>query len=86
LGLGETLDEVRQVIAETRSIGVDILTLGQYLAPSRSHLPVTRYVHPDEFAALADYARSLAFLHVEAGPLVRSSYRAGDGLAAGSAL
>jgi lipoic acid synthetase len=76
LGLGETIDEVREVLRETRAIGVDILTLGQYLAPSRNHLPVARYVHPDEFAALAAEARELSFPHVEAGPLVRSSYHA----------
>jgi lipoyl synthase len=76
LGLGETLDEVREVLHETRAIGVDILTLGQYLAPSRNHLPVARHVHPDEFAALAAEARALGFPHVEAGPLVRSSYHA----------
>jgi lipoyl synthase len=76
LGLGETLDEVRQVMRETREIGVDILTLGQYLSPSRNHLAVARYAHPDEFAALADEARAMGFPHVEAGPLVRSSYHA----------
>ena len=76
LGLGETIDEVREVLRETRAIGVDILTLGQYLAPSRSHLPVERYVHPDEFALLREEALALGFPHVEAGPLVRSSYHA----------
>jgi lipoyl synthase len=77
LGLGEELDEVRQVMRETRAIGVDILTLGQYLRPSRQHLPVARYVTPDEFAALKQEALDdLGFPHVEAGPLVRSSYHA----------
>ena len=76
LGLGETLDEVKQVLRETRDIGVDILTLGQYLRPSRQHLPVARYVTPDEFAELRAHALSLGFPHVEAGPLVRSSYHA----------
>src|SRR4051794_14035975 len=61
LGLGEELDEVRAVIRETREIGVDILTLGQYLRPSRQHLPVERYVSPDEFAALKDEALALGF-------------------------
>lgn len=81
LGIGETLDEVRTVLGELAGLGVDIVTLGQYLAPSRQHLPVERYVHPDEFAALADHARALGIAHVESGPLVRSSYHA-DGQAA----
>jgi lipoic acid synthetase len=76
LGLGETLDEVRQVLAETRAIGVDILTLGQYLQPSKQHLAIERYVHPDEFALLKEEALALGFPHVESGPLVRSSYHA----------
>ncbi len=76
LGLGESLDEVRQVLGELREIGVDILTLGQYLRPSRSHLAVDRYVPPVEFAALGAEARALGFPHVESGPLVRSSYHA----------
>jgi lipoic acid synthetase len=76
LGLGETADEVRQVLRETREIGVDILTLGQYLRPSREHLTVDRYVPPEEFAALGEEARALGFPHVESGPMVRSSYHA----------
>src|SRR5688500_11228601 len=76
LGLGETLDEVRQVMRETRSIGVDILTLGQYLRPSRQHLPVVRYVPPEEFATLKEEANAMGFPHVESGPMVRSSYHA----------
>jgi lipoic acid synthetase len=76
LGLGETLDEVREVMRETRAIGVDILTLGQYLRPSAQHLPIERYAEPSEFALLEDEARALGFPHVEAGPLVRSSYHA----------
>ena len=76
LGLGEDLDEVRQVLRETRDIGVDILTLGQYLRPSRQHLPVARYVTPDEFQALKAEADALGFPHVESGPMVRSSYHA----------
>jgi lipoic acid synthetase len=81
LGLGETLDEVREVVADTRALGVDILTLGQYLQPSPRHLPVARYVEPSEFSTLRDYALELGFPHVESGPLVRSSYHA-DGQAA----
>jgi lipoyl synthase len=76
LGLGETLDEVRQVLHETRAIGVDILTLGQYLRPSRNHLPVARYVTPEEFSDLKQEALALGFPHVESGPMVRSSYHA----------
>jgi lipoyl synthase len=76
LGLGETMDEVREVMRDSRKIGVDILTLGQYLAPSKKHLAVDRYVHPDEFAALKNEALALGFPHVESGPLVRSSYHA----------
>ena len=76
LGLGEDLDEVRQVLRETRDIGVDIITLGQYLRPSRQHLPVARYVSPEEFAALKTEALALGFPHIESGPMVRSSYHA----------
>jgi lipoyl synthase len=76
LGMGETADEVRGAIADLRGVGVDILTLGQYLRPSPLHLPVVRWWHPDEFAELGHYARSLGFASVEAGPLVRSSYHA----------
>jgi lipoic acid synthetase len=76
LGLGEELGEVRQVLGELREIGVDILTLGQYLRPSRGHLPVARFVTPEEFAALKTEALELGFPHVESGPMVRSSYHA----------
>jgi len=76
LGLGEELDEVRAVLRELRDIGVDILTLGQYLRPSPKHLPVARFATPDEFAALKAEALTLGFPHVESGPMVRSSYHA----------
>jgi lipoic acid synthetase len=76
LGLGEELDEVREVLAEVREIGVDIVTLGQYLRPSKQHLPIARYITPDEFQSLRDEAIAMGFPHVEAGPLVRSSYHA----------
>jgi lipoic acid synthetase len=76
LGLGEEPDEVRAVLRELREIGVDILTLGQYLRPSPKHLPVVRFVPPDEFAALKAEADALGFPHVESGPMVRSSYHA----------
>jgi lipoic acid synthetase len=76
LGLGEEPDEVREVMRELRDIGVDILTLGQYLRPSPKHLAVARFAHPDEFAALRAEALALGFPHVESGPMVRSSYHA----------
>jgi lipoic acid synthetase len=76
LGLGETMDEVRATMADLRAAGVQLLTLGQYLRPSPAHLPVVRYVPPAEFEALAADGRALGFRHVEAGPLVRSSYHA----------
>ncbi|GIW09019.1 MAG: lipoyl synthase [Dehalococcoidia bacterium] len=76
VGLGETMDEVKQTLVDLREAGVSIVTIGQYLQPSKAHLPVDRYVHPDEFAALKEYALGLGFAHCEAGPLVRSSYHA----------
>lgn len=76
LGLGEEEGEVRSVLADLRGVGCDILTLGQYLQPTRRHLPIARYLSPDEFAALGEHARELGFRHVESGPLVRSSYHA----------
>lgn len=80
LGLGEEIAEVREVLRELAGLGCDIVTLGQYLPPSRAHLQIARYVHPDEFAALREEALSLGIPHVESGPLVRSSYHA-DGQA-----
>jgi lipoic acid synthetase len=76
LGLGEHDAELRSTLGRIRDAGVEILTLGQYLRPSREHLPVERWVHPDEFAALRELALGLGFAHCEAGPLVRSSYHA----------
>ena len=76
LGLGEALDEVREVIDELAGLGLTILTLGQYLQPSKKHLEIARYVHPDEFAELREYALARGIVHVESGPLVRSSYHA----------
>lgn len=76
LGLGEEADEVLEVLRDLRTAGCDILTLGQYLQPSKTHLPVERYLDPSEFEELGDAARSLGFRHVESGPLVRSSYHA----------
>ncbi len=76
LGLGETTAEVHQVLRDLRDADCDVLTVGQYLRPSMKHLPVARFVRPDEFDALGARARALGFKHVEAGPLVRSSYHA----------
>jgi lipoic acid synthetase len=76
LGLGETMDEVRSTMRDLRRWGVEILTLGQYLQPSRKHLPIERYYTPDEFAELKAYGAEIGFRWVESGPLVRSSYHA----------
>ncbi|HUE88824.1 MAG TPA: lipoyl synthase [Vicinamibacterales bacterium] len=76
VGLGEEHDELLQVFRDLRGAGVSILTIGQYLRPSPAHTPMTRYYHPDEFRALKMAALELGFVHVEAGPLVRSSYHA----------
>ncbi|MET0421986.1 MAG: lipoyl synthase [Acidimicrobiia bacterium] len=87
LGMGERAREVRGAITDLRSVGVDILTLGQYLRPSPRHLPVAHWWTPDEFAELGAFAESLGFAHVESGPLVRSSYhakRATDAASAGA--
>lgn len=78
LGIGEKTDEVRQVLRDIVAVHCDILTLGQYLQPTKEHLPVDRYVHPDEFRSLKEEALSLGFRHVESGPLVRSSYHAAN--------
>ena len=76
VGLGEEHDELVRVFRDLRDVGVSILTVGQYLRPSPAHTPMTRYYHPDEFRALKAAALALGFVHVEAGPLVRSSYHA----------
>ena len=76
LGLGETVDEVRAVMQALREHEVDMLTLGQYLQPSRYHMPVDRYVTPEEFDAHARLAKELGFSQVASGPMVRSSYHA----------
>ena len=76
LGLGEEKDEVLTTLQDLAAQGTDILTLGQYLQPTRDHLPIVRYVHPDEFAEYKVAGESMGFKHVEAGPLVRSSYHA----------
>jgi len=78
VGLGETREELSTTFRDLRAYDCDILTIGQYLRPSEAHLPVERYVHPDEFAEMKVEALSLGFKHVESGPLVRSSYHARD--------
>lgn len=78
LGLGETIDEVLEVMRDLRAIDCDILTLGQYLRPTDWHHPIIRFVHPDEFAALKREGIAMGFRHVESGPLVRSSYHADE--------
>jgi lipoyl synthase len=76
LGLGETVDDVREFMDDALAAGVQILTLGQYLRPTERHMPVDRYVSPEEFAGWKRVGEELGFLHVESGPLVRSSYHA----------
>jgi lipoic acid synthetase len=76
VGLGETMDELVEVFRDLGSRGVDILTIGQYLRPSRDHLPISRFYTPDEFQYLKEDALRFGFRHVESGPLVRSSYHA----------
>lgn len=82
LGLGEEIEEVKQVLSDLRTHSCDMLTLGQYLQPSRAYLPVERFVTPEEFSELGEFARRLGFTNVASGPLVRSSYHA-DQQAAG---
>jgi lipoic acid synthetase len=76
LGLGETKDEVMAVMRDMKAHNIDMVTLGQYLQPSRNHLAVARFVHPDEFEELRVFGEQLGFAHVASGPLVRSSYHA----------
>lgn len=82
LGMGETVEEVHATMRDLRDVGVGILTLGQYLRPSASHIPLDRYYTPDEFRALRNVGMEMGFRHVEAGPLVRSSYHAKEQLSA----
>lgn len=76
LGMGETLDEAREVMRDLRAVDCDIITIGQYLQPTRDHLPVAHYYDPGEFAQLKEEGMTMGFAHVESGPLVRSSYHA----------
>ncbi|HMU67101.1 MAG TPA: lipoyl synthase, partial [Cellvibrionaceae bacterium] len=76
VGLGETKEEIIETMQHMREHQIDMLTIGQYLAPSKSHLPVKRYVEPAEFDDYARIAKELGFVHAACGPLVRSSYHA----------
>lgn len=76
VGLGETIDEIVELMDDLRNVDCKVMTIGQYLQPSRKHLPVAAYIHPDTFAELKQIALSKGFTHVESGPLVRSSYHA----------
>ena len=76
VGLGETNEEILEVMRDLRAHSVDMLTIGQYLQPSKSHLPVTRFVHPDEFAMFEREAAAMGFANAACGPMVRSSYHA----------
>ena len=78
LGLGESENETIEAMRDLRSVGVDILTMGQYLQPTARHLPVCEYIQPEIFEKLREIAKSMGFIYVASGPLVRSSYRAGD--------
>jgi lipoic acid synthetase len=85
VGLGETPDEVVATMADLRAVGVSIITIGQYLRPSRDHLPVSRYWRPEEFDRLKEIGAELGVPHVEASPLTRSSYHARDAARAAEA-
>jgi lipoic acid synthetase len=76
LGLGERWEEIVKLMRDLRNVSCDLLTIGQYLSPSKQHLPVLKYYHPDEFVELKRIGERMGFLHVESGPLVRSSYQA----------
>jgi lipoic acid synthetase len=78
LGVGEELDETRAAMRDLRDVDCDVLTLGQYLRPSLKHIPLVRYVSPEEFAMLKEEGLAMGFKHVESGPLVRSSYHADE--------
>ncbi len=78
VGIGETMDEVLQTMQDLRSVDVDLLTIGQYLRPSKNHHPLIRFYHPDEFKTLEQEGLRMGFKHVAAGPLVRSSYHADE--------
>jgi lipoyl synthase len=83
LGMGETMDEAREVMRDLRYVGCDIMTIGQYLQPTKQHLPVARFYDPNEFALLKEEGMAMGFTHVESGPLVRSSYHAEQQIVSG---
>jgi lipoic acid synthetase len=85
LGMGEREDEVHGALADLRAVGVDIVTIGQYLRPTKRHLPVARWWRPEEFEAMAQVGRALGIAHVEASPLTRSSYHAREAAAGAGA-
>jgi len=85
VGIGETIEEVEEVMADLRAHDVDMLTIGQYLQPSREHLAIERFVHPDEFARLREQGEQMGFANVASGPLVRSSYHADQQAKSGAA-
>jgi lipoic acid synthetase len=86
VGLGETMDEVKELLDAMRAHDIEIVTIGQYLRPSLKHHPLIRYWHPDEFAELKEHGLALGFAHIESGPLVRSSYHAHEQAAAAEAV
>jgi lipoic acid synthetase len=79
VGLGESFNEVMQTLEELRMSGCDIVTIGQYLQPTKRHIPVAEYIHPDMFTLYRQKGMELGFAHIESGPLVRSSYMAENG-------
>jgi lipoic acid synthetase len=83
VGVGETFKEIVETMTDLREVGCEILTIGQYMPPTKAHYPLHRYYHPDEFADLRDAGLELGFKHVESGPLVRSSYHAEEAISAG---
>ena len=84
LGMGETIGEAREVMRDLRAVHCDVITIGQYLQPTRAHLPVARFCDPSEFAMLKEEGLALGFTHVESGPLVRSSYHAAQQIVSAS--
>ena len=76
LGLGETKEEVLETMSDLRNVGLDIITIGQYLQPSKKHLPVKEFITPEQFKEYEEIGLKMGFRHVESGPLVRSSYKA----------
>lgn len=78
VGIGETDDEIYETLSDLRNVGVDVVTIGQYLRPTVKHAPVARYVEPAAFTRFADEGRAIGFAYVASGPLVRSSYKAAE--------